>query len=189
MRDGVTFFETIHEQTEKMLNFVQRRDPWDYALPPECLVYQGNGWIHVYLKGVVWSSTSAAKDFVSYDGDDAFQYTVPGAIFSDPNGNEVKQLLERFMLQKPCGRLQELDVLLGRLVNFNVAARVSPYVKVEVETPSSSPSPPPSSKEKKKKKKKKKRGDDVNEELSERGGRGKRSRDDSRDDDAFCDEE
>ncbi|GMI32780.1 hypothetical protein TrRE_jg9224 [Triparma retinervis] len=195
MRDGVTFFETIHEQTEKMLSFVQRRDPWDYALPPECLVYQGNGYIHVYLKGVVWSSTSAAKDFVSYDGDDAFQYTVPGAIFSDPNGNEVKQLLERFMLQKPCGRLQELDVLLGRLVNLNVAARVSPYVKVEVETPSSSPSPPPSSKEKKKKKKKKKRGDDENEEwddeneewddeneewddeneeLSERGGRGKR---------------
>ncbi|GMI46831.1 hypothetical protein TrCOL_g11925 [Triparma columacea] len=132
-RNGVAFFQNLHKFTDKNYELIARRDPWDYALPPECLVYQGNGWVHVYLKGVVWSGSNGAKGVLgSYYGDDNFQHTVPGAVVSDPNAKEVDELIDGFAKQKePLNRTQEQDNLLCKLVKFQVEARVSPDMAID----------------------------------------------------------
>ena len=133
-RNGVAFFQNLHKFTDKNYINIARRDPWDYALPPECLVYQGNGWLHVYLKGVVWSSSNGAKGVLgSYCGDDNFQHTVPGAVVSDPNAKEVDELLDGFAKQKePLNRTQEQDDLLCKLVQDQVKARVKARVSPDM---------------------------------------------------------
>ena len=96
-------------------------------------MYQGNGWVHVYLKGVVWSSSNGAKGVLgSYCGDDNFQHTVPGAVVSDPNAKEVDELIDGFAKQKePLNRTQEQDDLLCKLVKDQVEARVSPDMAID----------------------------------------------------------
>jgi len=92
-RDAVWFFTNLHALLDGDFISILRRDPYDYYLPPECLCYQGNGWVHIYVRGVVFSSAKTAKETIGdYQGGAPFREIVPGAIEEDPGTSEGKKL-------------------------------------------------------------------------------------------------